>query len=93
MLPPLLDIAEIHRRLHQIFPDGIAQRNYVTREMAARTLFVMLYVGAVEGSAQWMAPKQVYRMGDAQANRRSDEARRGYDGLCYSVSRPQRRPF
>jgi hypothetical protein len=46
--------------------------------MAARTIFVMLYVGAVEGSALWMAPKQVYRMGDGQADRRSDDDRLGY---------------
>lgn len=78
MLPPLLDVPDIHRRLLQIFPDGTPQRNYCTREMAARAVFVMLYVGAVEGSGMWMAPKHVYRMGIAQAHLRSDQDRRVY---------------
>ena len=50
-----------------IFPDGTANRNYVIREMAAKTVFVMLYIGAVEGSDRWMRPDQVTRMSDAQA--------------------------
>ena len=50
MLPALLDIREIHQRLLQIFPEGTPQRSYCTREMAARAVFVMLYIGAVEGS-------------------------------------------
>jgi len=78
MLPPLLDVPEIHRRLRQIFPEGTPQRNYCTREMAARTIFVMLYIGAVEGAGIWMAPKHVYRMGIGQSARRTDEDRRGY---------------
>ena len=45
-LPPLLTVPDIHERLQTIFPEGTENRNYVTREMAARTVFVMLYVGA-----------------------------------------------
>ncbi len=78
MLPPLLDIPEIHRRLLQIFPEAMPQRNYCTREMAARTVFVMLYIGAIEGTGRWMAPKHVYRMGADQSARRSDEDRQAY---------------
>jgi hypothetical protein len=78
MPPPLLDVAEIHRRLLQIFPEGTPQRNYCTREMAARTVFVMLYVGSVEGSGMWMGPKHVYRMGTGQAALRSDADRETY---------------
>ena len=78
MLPPLLDIGEIHRRLQVIFPEGTPQRRYCTREMAARTVFVMLYVGAVEGSGLWMGPKYVYRMGEGQSGRRNDAERLGY---------------
>ncbi len=44
---PLLDVGEIQRRLQIIFPDGTPQRTYLTRAMAARTIFVMLYIGAV----------------------------------------------
>jgi hypothetical protein len=78
MLPPLLDISEIHKRLQVIFPEGTPQRGYCTREMAARTVFVMLYVGAVEGSGFWMGPKCVYRMGERQSRKRKDAERLGY---------------
>jgi len=78
MLPPLLDVPEIHRRLLQIFPEGTPQRNYCTREMAARAVFVMLYIGAFEGSGTWMAPKHVYRMGTGQSQLRSDTDREAY---------------
>src|SRR5665213_536817 len=69
MLLPLCDVPEIHRRLLQVFPEGTPQRTYCTREMAARAVFVMLYIGAVEGSGTWMTPKHVYRMGVAQSLR------------------------
>ena len=42
-------------------------RNYVVREIAAKTVFVMLYIGAVEGAECWLRPDQVTRMTDAQA--------------------------
>jgi len=78
MLPPLPDIGEIHRRLQVVFPEGTPQRGYCTREMAARTIFVMLYIGAIEGAGLWMGPKHVYRMGDAQSARRTDAERQAY---------------
>ncbi len=37
------------------------------REAAASTVFTMLYIGAVEGSGIWTAPKQIVRMTDEQA--------------------------
>jgi len=74
-LPPLLDVPEIQRRLELLFPEGTAQRIYLVREMAARTVFVMLYVGAVEGANRWVRPNQVARMSNAQANRGSDDVR------------------
>jgi len=66
-LPPLLPVPEIHERLQTIFPEGTENRNYVTREMAAKTVFVMLYIGAIEGAGCWLRPDQVTRMTDAQA--------------------------
>ena len=66
-LPPLLPVPDIHERLQAIFPEGTENRNYVTREMAAKTVFVMLYIGAVEGAERWLRPDQVTRMTDAQA--------------------------
>jgi len=61
-----------------VFPEGTAQRNYVTREIAARTVFVMLYIGAIEGTGVWAAPKHVYRMGTRQSKRRDDRFRHAY---------------
>ncbi|GGC58974.1 BsuBI/PstI family type II restriction endonuclease [Chelatococcus reniformis] len=81
MLPSLPDIGEIHRRLQAIFPEGTPQRGYCTREMAARTVFAMLYVGATEGAGRWIGPKHVYRMGDGQAARQGDA-----DRLAYTVA-------
>ncbi len=66
-LPPLLSVAAIHARLEMVFPEGTSNRNYVVREMAAKTVFVMLYVGAVEGADRWVRPDQVTRMTDAQS--------------------------
>src|ERR1700686_4191187 len=85
MLPPLPDISEIQRRLQVIFPEGTPQRGYVTREIAARTIFVMLYIGAIEGSGLWMGPKHVYRMGSLQSGQREDAQRENYRTM---VERP-----
>ena len=40
-LPQFLPVPEIHERLQTIFPGGTANRNYVTREIAAKTVFVI----------------------------------------------------
>ena len=64
-LPPLPTVSDIHERLQTIFPEGTANRNYVTREIAAKTVFVMLYIGAVEGTECWLWSDQVTRMTDA----------------------------
>lgn len=66
-LPPLVDLKTIQERLRLVFPEGTADRQYVVREMAARTVFALLYIGAVEGTGVWLAPKQVCRMSDEQA--------------------------
>ena len=74
-LPPLLPVEQVRDRLRAIFPDGTPFRNYVTRGMAARTVFVMLYIGAVEGSQRWLRPDQVTRMTDSQAAQEDPMAR------------------
>ncbi|MCB1132533.1 MAG: restriction endonuclease, partial [Verrucomicrobiae bacterium] len=66
-LPALPTVAEIQRRLELIYPEGSPHRGYCVREIAAKTVFVMLYVGAVEGSGEWLRPDQVTRMSDSQA--------------------------
>ena len=66
-LPPIPSIELIAQRLPDIFPEGTEYRNYVIREMAARTVFVMFYVGAIAGTDRWLRPSQVTDMSDEQA--------------------------
>lgn len=66
-LPALLPVPEIHKRLQAIFPEGSPNRANCTWQIAAKTVFVMLYVGAVEGEDVWLRPDQVTRMTDEQA--------------------------
>ena len=77
-LPRLLSIADIRQRLETIFPTGISNRAYLTRDMAARVVFSMLYIGAVEGENRWLGPKHVYCMSNAQAAKTSDASRTAY---------------
>lgn len=66
-LPPVPPVETVQERLRRIFPEGTPHRNYCTRGMAARTVFVMLYVGAIAGEDCWIRPDQVTRMTDEQA--------------------------
>jgi len=77
-LPPLPPVPDIHERLQRIFPEGTPNRNYCTREIAAKTVFVMLYIGAIEGARRWLRPDQVTRMTDAQAAARDEAAREAW---------------
>lgn len=75
ILPALPSLALIRERLRLIFPDGIPKRNYYTREIAVRTVFVMFYIGAVESAGTYLRPDQVRRMSDEQTNLTDDKAR------------------
>jgi hypothetical protein len=77
-LPPFVTHGEVQRRLMLIFPEGAPYRSYCTREFAASTVFVMLYIGAIEDSNRYLSPKYVYRMSDDQAALTSDAARIEY---------------
>ena len=77
-LPAVLAVSDIHERLQAIFPEGTANRIYVTREIAAKTVFVMLYIGAVEGTEGWLRPDQVTRMTDVQAALAEDQDREAW---------------
>lgn len=74
-LPPLLPFFEIQKRLLEIFPEGTPNRGYCTREIAAKTVFVMLYIGAVKSRGVYIRPNQVTRMTNAQAEKVMDEER------------------
>jgi hypothetical protein len=77
-LPPYVTRKIVQERLLEIFPEGSPARGYCTRDIAGATVFAMLYVGAVEGTSSYLAPKQVYRMSNEQAALISDAARREY---------------
>lgn len=68
-LPGLSNWEEIQRRLSFIFPPGAPNRDHSIWAIAAKTIFVMLYTGAVEGREYWLRPDQVSRMTDADADR------------------------
>lgn len=74
-LPALPDLSTIAARLPMIFPDGIDNRNYLIREISAKTIFVMLYIGAIYGSNRWVRPNQVTRMTDTQAAKSDPKSR------------------
>jgi hypothetical protein len=77
-LPPYVTRTLVHHRLQMIFPDGTPNRTYCVRLMAASTVFTMLYIGAVEGTDVFLAPKHVYRMTDEQAELEDAQARSDY---------------
>jgi hypothetical protein len=77
-LSPYVTRDAVLQRLPRIFPEGTPHRNYCTRELAASTVFAMLYIGAVEGTGVYLAPIHVYRMTDRQAARADEASRRAY---------------
>lgn len=78
MLPPYVPRELVAERLPLIFPEGTPNRIYCTRELAASTIFAMLYIGAVEHSSVRLGPVHVYRMTDSQATSAGDEERLSY---------------
>lgn len=77
-LPPFVDRALVSERLPLIFPDGTPNRTYCIRDLAAATVFTMLYIGAVEGTGRYLGPVHVYRMTDLQAAKSTDADRLAY---------------
>lgn len=77
-LPPLVDRNEVRRRLLEIFPEGTPNRTDVTSPIAAATVFVALYIGAVENGEALLSPKPVYRMTEEQSALTDDASRREY---------------
>lgn len=75
----MIPLSSIARWLPEIFWEGTANRPYVIREISAKTLFVMLYVGAVEGSDHYIRPDQVTKMSDAQAAKTDTVSRQRWE--------------
>jgi hypothetical protein len=76
--PPYATHELVAERLPLIFPEGIPNRTYCVRDLAASTVFTALYVGAVEGSGRYLGPVHVYRMTDHQAAKADQADRSAY---------------
>lgn len=82
--PEVPSLALIAERLPLIFPEGTEHRNYLIREMAAKTIYVMFYAGAIEGSDRWVRPSQVTDMTDDQAQLTDVESRKAWVKMMLS---------
>jgi len=89
-LPAVPPLELICARLPLIFPEGTEHRNYVIREMAAKTLYVMFYAGAIEGAERWVRPSQVTDMTNIQASLLDDASREAW--VKVSLSNKKVRP-
>lgn len=78
VLPSFLNREQVRERLLEIFPVGTAYRTDTTNPAAAATVFVALYIGAIEGGDQLLGPKHVYRMTEEQAALTDPAARAAY---------------
>lgn len=86
-LPPVPSVDDIKQRLEEIFPEGTTNRNYCIRELAAKTIFVMLYVGAIAGFGRWLRPDQVTRMTDQQATKINEKDRERWTEISLKATR------
>jgi hypothetical protein len=89
-LPIVPSLQLISERLQLIFPEGTEHRAYVIREMAAKTIYVMFYCGALQGTDYWIRPSQVTDMTDEQAASLDDEVRQQW--IKTSLSSKKKRP-
>ncbi|RAP59668.1 BsuBI/PstI family type II restriction endonuclease [Oleiagrimonas sp. MCCC 1A03011] len=89
-LPDVPPLELIKERLPLIFPEGTEHRNYVIREMAAKTLYVMFYTGAVGGLGRWVRPSQITDMSDGQAVKLDEADREAWtvESLSSKKTRP-----
>lgn len=87
-LPAYVTRDLVAERLPLIFPEGTPNRTYCVRELAASTIFAMLYIGAVEGTGRYLAPAHVYRMTVEQASQSDTE-----DRLAYAKAIVAKRPI
>jgi BsuBI/PstI restriction endonuclease domain/BsuBI/PstI restriction endonuclease HTH domain len=85
-------VGEIRRRLNLTIPGALDPSGYALRELAAKTIFVMLYGFAVEGLDRWIRPTAVTDMTDVQAAEQDSEKRRYWLKTVQGRSRPKNVP-
>lgn len=66
-LVPFVGKETVAERLPLVFPEGIENRTYCVRDLAASTVFAAIYIGAVEDAGRYFGPVHVYRMTAEQA--------------------------
>lgn len=88
-LPSIPSLKTIQERLPLIFPEGTENRGYVIRDMAAKTIFVMFYAGAIDGLERWIRPSQVVNMGDSQSVLVDPDSRESWIAMTYSKKKTQ----
>jgi len=71
----LLSVADILARLPLIFPEGLEMRQALVREMAAKTIWVFLYGGMVEGAGPLLRPSHVYFYTEDQSAKVTNQER------------------
>ncbi|MGH3025014.1 MAG: BsuBI/PstI family type II restriction endonuclease [Gaiellaceae bacterium] len=73
---PLPSVPDTRRRLELLFPDGVPDRNRLTREIAAKTILTFLFVGAIGDpdldGVRLLRPSMVTWMDDASLSRFDD---------------------
>jgi len=74
-LPVIPSRETIRQRLQIIFPEGIEGRNYLIGDMAANAITVFFYIGAIEGTGQFLQPGHIYYMSDRQLKTQDDTSR------------------
>lgn len=74
-LPEVPSLELIADRLPKIFPEGTEHRNYVTRDTAVKSIYVMFYAGAIDGCDRWVRPSQITDMTDEQAVKLDPQSR------------------
>ena len=84
----ILAVPAVHSRIRRIIPPEIDPRGFARRELAAKTVFVMLYGGAIEGEERWLRPTAVTDMTDDQARIADPAERRRWLDRAQGVPRP-----
>ena len=74
-LPTIPSRETIRQRLPMIFPEGIEGRNYLVGDMAVNAISVFFYIGAIEGTEQFLQPGHIYYMSDQQLQAQDESSR------------------
>lgn len=85
-------IETIENRLALSIPGALDPRGWARREIAAKTVFVMLYGLAIEGEDRWIRPTAVADMTDEQAQILDPRSRIEWLDRVQSRNRPREVP-